>query len=283
MKNTNPAPVSIPVEKLHPFEGHPYQVKDDEEMNALIRSIQEHGVLSPLIVRPLENTTDEYEVLSGHRRLRAAVKAGRKEIPAFIVALDRDAAAIAVVDSNLHREHILPSEKAFAYRLKMEALRHQGTSCQPGAKSRSDAQIAETADESARQIQRYIRLTHLIPELLQQVDEGRIALNPAVEISYLNGNSQHVLLEAMRQNDCTPSLAQAIQLKKLSQEGALSGGAISQLLSELKPNQQEKLKIPMERIRGFFPKTYSETQMEEAIVKMCEAQYRRKMRDCGAR
>ena len=181
MKNTMKKPVAIPVEKLRPFAGHPFKVKDDDEMNALIESIQTQGVLSPLIVRPIENT-EEYEVISGHRRLHAAQKAGITEIPALIYALDRDAAAIAVVDSNLHREHILPSEKAFAYKMKYEAMKHQGTSCQLGTKLRTDEQIAEKANDSARQIQRYIRLTHLIPELLEFMDENRMALSVCLSL-----------------------------------------------------------------------------------------------------
>ena len=190
MKNTMKKPVAIPVEKLRPFAGHPFKVKDDDEMNTLIESIQTQGVLSPLIVRPIENT-DEYEVISGHRRLHAAQKAGITEVPALIYALDRDAAAIAVVDSNLHREHILPSEKAFAYKLKYEALKHQGTSCQVGTKSRTDEQIAENANESARQVQRYIRLTYLIPELLDLMDEGKIALMVGEALSYLGDKEQY--------------------------------------------------------------------------------------------
>lgn len=194
MKNTMKKPVAIPVEKLRPFAGHPFKVRDDDEMNTLIESIQTQGVLSPLIVRPIENT-DEYEVVSGHRRLHAAVKAGISEVPALIYALDRDAAAIAVVDSNLHREHILPSEKAFAYKLKYEALKHQGTSCQVGTKSRTDEQIAENANESARQVQRYIRLTYLIPELLDLMDEGKIALMVGEALSYLGDKEQYAVLE----------------------------------------------------------------------------------------
>ena len=188
MKNTMKKPVAIPVEKLHPFTGHPFKVKDDAEMNTLIESIQTQGILSPLIVRPIENT-DKYEVISGHRRLHAAQKAGITEVPALIYALDRDSAAIAVVDSNLHREHILPSEKAFAYKMKYEAMKHQGTSCQLGTKLCTDEQIAEKANDSARQIQRYIRLTHLIPELLEFMDENRMALSVGVELSFLDEQS----------------------------------------------------------------------------------------------
>ena len=213
MKNTRNQPVNIQVSKLRPFEGHPFKVKGDEEMDTLIESVQTQGILSPLIVRPIENI-DEYEVISGHRRLHAAQKTGISEVPALIYALDRDAAAIAVVDSNLHREHILPSEKAFAYKLKYEAMKHQGTSCQLGTKLRTDEQIAEKADDSARQIQRYIRLTHLIPELLTFMDENKMALSVGVELSFLDEQSQYDVLEQCGINDCTPSYAQAVRLRK---------------------------------------------------------------------
>lgn len=283
MKMTNQTPVSIPVDKLHPFVGHPYKVKDDEEMNTLIESIQAQGVLTPLIVRPLEETSDEYEVVSGHRRLRAAEKAGMKEVPAFIYALDRDAAAIAVVDSNLHRAHILPSEKAFAYKLKLDAMNRQGiTSGQIGQKWSRD-EMAESTDDSSRQIQRYIRLTNLILEILEYVDSGKMALTPAVELSYLTEKEQFDLLETMESEDCTPSLSQAQQMKRLSQSGELNADRIFTMLTEQKPNQREKLKIPMERIRGFFPKEYTAEQIETSIVKLCEAQYRKRMRDRDAR
>ena len=256
MKNTMKKPVAIPVEKLRPFAGHPFKVKDDAEMNTLIESIQTQGVLSPLIVRPIENT-DEYELISGHRRLHAAQKAGITEVSALIYALDRDSAAIAVVDSNLHREHILPSEKAFAYKLKMEAMSHQGTSCQVGTKSRTDEIIGESTQESARQVQRYIRLTYLIPEILQLVDDGKIALTPAVELSYLPEKAQTCLLEEMRRNDCTPSLSQAIRMKKLYQTGSLSPEDISTITQEEKANQQEKVSFKTGDLRKFFPKSYS--------------------------
>ena len=215
MKNTMKKPVNIPVSRLRPFEGHPFKVKDDEEMNTLIESVQTQGILSPLIVRPIENT-DEYEVISGHRRLHAAQKAGIVEIPALIYALDRDSAAIAVVDSNLHREHILPSEKAFAYKLKMEALSHQGTSRQLGEKW-SVSQISESANESERQIHRYIRLTNLIPELLAFMDEGKMALSVGVELSFLDEQSQYDVLEQCEQNDCTPSYSQAFRIFTISE------------------------------------------------------------------
>ena len=275
MKNTMKKPVAIPVEKLRPFNGHPFKVKDDDEMNTLIESIQTQGVLSPLIVRPIENT-DEYEVISGHRRLHAAQKAGITEVPALIYALDRDAAAIAVVDSNLHREHILPSEKAFAYKLKYEALKHQGTSCQVGAKLRTDEQIAENANESARQIQRYIRLTYLIPEFLEKMDKNEIALSVGVELSFLDESSQREVLEQCAINDCTPSYSQAWRMHRADREGTLTTAVIQTIMSEEKANQKARLKIPMERIRKFFPQGYTAAQIEDAVVKLCERDYRRR-------
>ena len=275
MKNTMKKPVAIPVEKLRPFAGHPFKVKDDAEMNTLIESVQTQGILSPLIVRPIEST-DEYEVISGHRRLHAAVKAGIAEVPALIYALDRDAAAIAVVDSNLHREHILPSEKAFAYKLKYEALKHQGTSCQVGTKSRTDEQIAENANDSARQIQRYIRLTHLIPEFLEKMDKGEIALSVGVELSFLDESIQREVLEQCAINDCTPSYSQAWRMHKADREGTLTKAAIQTIMSEEKANQKARLKIPMERIRKYFPQSYTAAQIEDAVVKLCERDYRRR-------
>ena len=275
MKNTMKKPVAIPVEKLRPFAGHPFKVKDDDEMNTLIKSIQTQGVLSPLIVRPIEDT-DEYEVISGHRRLHAARKAGITEVPVLIYALDRDAVAIAVVDSNLHREHILPSEKAFAYKLKYKALKHQGTSCQVGTKSRTDEQIAENANESARQIHRYIRLTYLIPEFLEKMDNSEIALSVGVELSFLDEQSQREVLEQCAINDCTPSYSQAWRIHKTDREGTLTKAAIQTIMSEEKANQKARLKIPMERIRKFFPQSYTAAQIEDAVVKLCERDYRRR-------
>ena len=275
MKNTMKKPVAIPVEKLRPFAGHPFKVKDDAEMNTLIESIQTQGVLSPLIVRPIENT-EEYEVVSGHRRLHAAQKAGITEVPALIYALDRDAAVIAVVDSNLYREHILPSEKAFAYKLKYEALKHQGTSCQVGTKSRTDKQIAENANESARQIQRYIRLTYLIPEFLEKMDRNEIALSVGVELSFLDEQNQRVVLEQCAINDCTPSYSQAWRMHKADREETLTTAVIQTIMSEEKANQKARLKIPMERIRKFFPQSYTAAQIEDAVVKLCERDYRRR-------
>lgn len=279
MKNTMKKPVAIPVEKLHPFTGHPFKVKDDAEMNTLIESIQTQGILSPLIVRPIENT-DKYEVISGHRRLHAAQKAGITEVPALIYALDRDSAAIAVVDSNLHREHILPSEKAFAYKMKYEAMKHQGTSCQLGTKLCTDEQIAEKANDSARQIQGYIRLTHLIPELLEFMDENRMALSVGVELSFLDEQSQRNVLEQCEMNDCTPSYSQAWRMHKADREGTLTKAAIQTIMSEEKANQRETVKIPTEKLRKFAPNANPQ-QLEDFVLKACEhyRKYLRRQRD----
>lgn len=279
MKNTMKKPVAIPVEKLHPFTGHPFKVKDDAEMNTLIESIQTQGILSPLIVRPIENT-DKYEVISGHRRLHAAQKAGITEVPALIYALDRDSAAIAVVDSNLHREHILPSEKAFAYKMKYEAMKHQGTSCQLGTKLCTDEQIAEKANDSARQIQRYIRLTHLIPELLEFMDENRMALSVGVELSFLDEQSQRNVLEQCEMNDCTPSYSQAWRMHKADREGTLTKAAIQTIMSEEKAHQRETVKIPTEKLRKFAPNANPQ-QLEDFVLKACEhyRKYLRRQRD----
>ena len=263
--------MQLPIEKLRPFENHPFQVKDDDEMNQLVWSVLTQGVLTPLVVRPLEN--DEYEVISGHRRLHACQKAGIETVPALVYALDRDAAAIAVVDSNLHREKILPSEKAFAYKLKMDALSHQGTSGQVGQKW-SREEIAE--GESGRQVQRYIRLTELIPQILSMVDAGKIALTPAVELSYLTEQEQQDLLETMESEDCTPSLSQAVQMKKLSQSGELNMDKIFEILRDPKANQQEKISFRVEDLRKFFPKTYSVARIQERILKLLEADCRKR-------
>lgn len=285
MKNT---PKNIAIEKLFPFEGHPFKVQDNEEMNALIESIQEQGILSPLIVRPKENTADEYEIVSGHRRFRAAVKAGIKEVPALIVPLDRDAAAIAVVDSNLHREHILPSEKAFAYKLKAEAIKRYGKfnlgQLVPDYDvTRTTAEIGQISGESYKTVQRYIRLTNLIPPILDMVDEKRIAFTPAVELSYLLPEEQTMLLSEMEYSDCTPNLSQAQRLKALSIQGLFTKEQLSAIMSEEKANQIERVKIPVHRIRKYFPKDYTITQMEETIVKLCEAYHRKRLRDRDSR
>lgn len=273
MKNTMKKPVAIPVEKLRPFAGHPFKVKDDDEMNTLIESIQTQGVLSPLIVRPIENT-EEYEVVSGHRRLHAAQKAGITEVPALIYALDRDSAAIAVVDSNLHREHILPSEKAFAYKLKMEALSHQGkrtdlTLSQLATKLDTATEIGNCSGESRDTVYRYIRLTHLIPELLDLMDEGKIALMVGEALSYLGDKEQYAVLEQCEMNDCTPSYAQAVEMKKRYQGGNFTVENISEILSREKANQRETIKIPTEKLRKYAPNAEAK-QLEDFILKACE-------------
>ena len=271
---------AILVEKLHPFEGHPYKVLDNEEMEALAESIHTEGILSPLIVRPLADT-DEYEVISGHRRLHAAQRAGLSKVPALVYEISREEAAIMLVDSNLHREHILPSEKAFAYKLKMEAMSRQGqrtgiTSTQVGWKLETAEIIGDASGESKNQVRRYIRLTYLLPELLQLVDDGKIALTPAVELSYLPEKAQTYLLEEMRRNDCTPSLSQAVRLKKEYQAKALTVPKLRSIIGEEKANQKERIRIPMERIRKFFPTSYTTVQMEDEIVRLCEAQFRKR-------
>ncbi len=274
----------LDVTKLKEFENHPYKVKHDDEMEMLIESIKEHGILSPIIVRPLEN--DEYEIISGHRRLFASKRAGLTEVPALVVELDRDNAAIALVDSNLHRDNISLSEKAFAYKLKMEAMSRQGhrtdlTSGQLVPKSddnRTSAEIGEPYGESYKTVQRYIRLTYLHPKLLEYVDEGRIAFTPAVELSYLNDIEQQDLIQTIESEDCTPSLSQAVRMKKLSQQGLLDDDKIFEIMSEEKANQKERIKIPTERVRKYFPESYTKAQIEDAIVKLCEANFKRKQK-----
>lgn len=259
-------PTLLKITSLRPFEGHPYKVQDNAEMDALVESIRVNGILAPLIVRPVENG-GEYEVVSGHRRLHAARKAGLTELPVLIRALDRDSAAIAVVDSNLHREHILPSEKAFAYKLKMEALSHRGITCgQIGHKSRDD--ISDT--DSGRQVQRYIRLTHLIPELLEKMDKGEIALSVGVELSYLDEASQRGVLEQCAINDCTPSYSQAWRMHKAEREGVLTKDVIQFLMSEEKANQRETVKVPASRLREVLPKGLDAGKTEDFIIKACE-------------
>lgn len=261
---------NISINKIHPFEGHPYKVLDNEEMNNLIQSVQEYGIMSPLTLRPLENKTDEYEIISGHRRFRAAQKAGLTEVPADIYAVNRDEAAIMLVDSNLHREHILPSEKAFAYKLKYDALRHQGTSSQLGTKLRTDEYIAQESGESRNQVQRYIRLTYLIPELLDLMDEGKIAFSVGVELSYLDDNVQYALLEIIERDNCTPSYSQAFHMHKAMREGGLTMEYIEDLMSQEKPNQRETIKLSYERIRSYVPQKFNAKETENFIIKALE-------------
>lgn len=278
----------LAVDKLRPFDGHPFKVVDNEEMDQLTWSILTQGLLTPLVVRSLEN--GEYEVISGHRRLHACKKAGIEKVPALITEMDRDTAAIALVDSNLHREKILPSEKAYAYKLKLEAMKRQGqrtdlTSGQVGPKLRSDEVIAQEADDSARQVKRYIRLTNLIPGILQMVDEGKIALTPAVELSYLTETEQVDLLETMESEDCTPSLSQAQQLKQLSQAGRLNMDRIFSIMREPKANQQEKISFKVADLRPYFPRHYNTAQMmQEIVIALKERQQRlQRQRDRDAR
>ena len=262
----------LPIQKLRPFEGHPFKVTDNEEMDQLVWSVLTQGLLTPLVVRPLPN--GEYEVVSGHRRLHACKKAGIETVPALITDMDRDAAAIALVDSNLHREKILPSEKAFAYKMKMEALSRQGTSRQVGEKL-SVTQISEASGDSERQVHRYIRLTNLTPGILDMVDEGRIALTPAVELSYLTEWEQRDLLETMESEECTPSLSQAIQMEALSQSGQLDMDTIFHIMTQPKANQQEKISFKVAELRDYFPRHYTAAQMMQEIkVALKERQQR---------
>ena len=268
----------LAVDKLRPFEGHPFKVVDDEEMDQLTWSILTQGLLTPLVVRPLDN--GEYEVISGHRRLHACKKAGIETVPALITDMERDAAAIALVDSNLHREHILPSEKAYAYKMKAEAMKRYG---KPNLghvvpdydSTRTTAEIGEASGESYKTVQRYIRLTNLIPGILQKVDEGRIALTPAEELSYLTEWEQRDLLETMESEDCTPSLSQAIQMKALSQSGQLDMDTIFHIMTQPKANQQEKISFKVSELRDFFPRHYTAAQMMQEIkVALKERQQR---------
>ncbi|WP_316637814.1 ParB/RepB/Spo0J family partition protein [uncultured Ruminococcus sp.] len=266
---------NISINQLHPFKDHPYKVLDNDEMNSLIESIQEHGIMSPLIVRPLEGTTDQYEIISGHRRFRAAQKAGLSEVPAFIRPVSRDEAAIMLVDSNLHREHILPSEKAFAYKMKYEALRHQGTSCQLGTKLRTDELIAQENGESRNQVQRYIRLTNLIPELLDLMDEGKIAFFVGVELSYLPPEIQQELYEIIDREDCTPSYSQAFRLHKSFNNCSLTREGLAAVMSEEKPNQKEKVSFKYDDLRKYFPDSYSVGDIQRYILNLVAKDYQR--------
>ena len=271
---------NLKIENLKEFEGHPYKVTDNEEMEALALSIKENGILSPVVVRPIEDTGD-YEIISGHRRIFAAKKAGLTEVPASIYAISREEAIIALVDSNLHREHILPSEKAFAYKMKMDALSHQGkrtdlTSDQVGLKFSAE-QVSN--DDSATQVKRYIRLTNLIKPLLDMVDEGKIAFTPAVELSFLNDTEQADLVEVIEVCEATPNLSQAQRLKKISQGDGLIPEVIAEVLNEQKANQKERIKIPTEKLRKYFPKRYTAADMEKEIFAMLEKRYKEKQKD----
>ena len=285
MKSNKPkAPVMIPVENLVPFDGHPYKVLDDDSMNDLTESVQENGILEPITVRPLENT-DNYEIISGHRRYHAAKKAGLTEVPAFIRAVSRDEAAIMLVDSNLHRERILPSEKAFAYKLKFEALEHQGkrtllTSDQLGPKLTAEM-ISDT--DSATQVKRYIRLTNLIPELLDMMDENKIAFSVGVELSFLDDQLQYDVLNACEENDNTPSYAQAVRMHKAYGTGELTKNDIDTIMCEEKANQRETIKIPADKLKGKIPNGYIGQQRQDFILKACDYYYRHLIRQRDAR
>ena len=272
----------IPLNELHPFKEHPFKIQNDDEMKRLIESIRKFGTLTPALARPLPE--GGYELISGHRRLAACQVLGIETMPVIIRAMSGDEAVIAMVDANLQREHILPSEKAFAYKMKLDAIKHQGkASVQVAEKLLSVEKVADDAGESKDQVRRYIRLTDLIPELLSMVDDGKIAFNPAVEISYLDKAEQQVLLNAMELNDCTPSHAQAIRLKKLSQEGVLQDQTIYDILAEQKPNQQEQYKFKREDIRKYFPKSYTDKQVCDTVIKLLEQWQRRRERDRDSR
>lgn len=272
----------IPLNELHPFKDHPFKIQSDEEMKRLIESIQKFGTLTPALARPLPE--GGYELISGHRRLAACLVLGIETMPVIIREMSDDEAVIAMVDANLQREHILPSEKAFAYKMKLDAIKHQGkASVQVAEKLLSVEKVADDAGESKDQVRRYIRLTYLIPELLEMVDENKIAFNPAVEISYLEQSEQRVLLNAMELNDCTPSHAQSIRLKKLSQDGVLNDQTIYDILAEQKPNQQEQYKFKREDIRKYFPKSYTDKQVCDTVIKLLEQWQRRRERDRDSR
>ena len=263
----------IPLDQLKPFRNHPFKVRDDQRMLDTVDSIREYGVLVPAIARP--DPEGGYELISGHRRKRGCEMAGLQTMPVIIRNLDDDAAVLVMVDSNIQREELLPSERAFAYKMKLEALKHQGarmdlTSCQVGTKLRADEKLAESVNESARTVQRFIRLTELISELLDMVDERKLAFNPAVEVSYLRRDEQRMLLEAMDAEQTTPSLSQAQRLKKFSQEGRLTEEAMSAIMSEEKKSDMDKVTLRSDTLRRYFPKSYTPKQMEQTIIKLLD-------------
>lgn len=273
---------NIPLDELHPFKNHPFKVQNNEEMERMIESIRKVGTIIPALARPLPD--GGYELISGHRRLAACQVLGIETMPVIVREMSDDEAVIAMVDANLQRETILPSEKAFAYKMKLDAIKHQGvTSRQLGEKLLSITQVSKDSDDSERQIQRYIRLTCLIPELLSMVDDKKIAFNPAVEISYLDRDEQLTLLDAINMNDCTPSHAQSIRLKKMSQDGLLTADAIYAILSEEKPNQKEQIKLPRDELRKYFPQNYSDKQIKRDILKGLELLKRQRERNRDAR
>lgn len=273
---------NIPLDELHPFKNHPFKILNNEEMERMIESIRKVGTITPALARPLPD--GGYELISGHRRLAACQVLGIETMPVIVREMSDDEAVIAMVDANLQRETILPSEKAFAYKMKLEAIKHQGiTSRQVGEKLLSVTQVSKESDDSERQIQRYIRLTYLIPELLSMVDDNKIAFNPAVEISYLDRDEQLTLLDAINMNDCTPSHAQSIRLKKMSQDGLLTADVVYAVLSEEKPNQKEQIKLPRDEFRKYFPQNYSDEQIKRDILKGLELLKRQRERNRDAR
>ena len=273
---------NIPLDELHPFKNHPFKILNNEEMERMIESIRKVGTITPALARPLPD--GGYELISGHRRLAACQVLGIETMPVIVREMSDDEVVIAMVDANLQRETILPSEKAFAYKMKLEAIKHQGvTSRQVGEKLLSVTRVSKDSDDSDRQIQRYIRLTYLIPELLSMVDDNTIAFNPAVEISYLDRDEQLTLLDAINMNDCTPSHAQSIRLKKMSQDGLLTADAIYAILSEEKPNQKEQIKLPRDELRKYFPQNYSDKQIKRDILKGLELLKRQRERNRDAR
>ena len=273
---------NIPLDELHPFKNHPFKILNNEEMERMIDSIRKVGTITPALARPLPD--GGYELISGHRRLAACQVLGIETMPVIVREMSDDEAVIAMVDANLQRETILPSEKAFAYKMKLEAIKHQGvTSRQVGEKLLSVTQVSKDSDDSERQIQRYIRLTYLIPELLSMVDDNKIAFNPAAEISYLDREEQLTLLDAINMNDCTPSHAQSIRLKKMSQDGLLTADAIYDILSEEKPNQKEQIKLSRDELRKYFPQNYSNEQIKRDILKGLELLKRQRERNRDAR
>ncbi len=279
-----PKLANIKLEKLYPFEGHPYKVVDDESMEELKESIKEKGMLNRIIVRPLENTTDEYEIISGHRRVHAAELLGIKEVPAVVYFIDRDEATVLMVDSNCQRDSVSPVEKGKAYKMKLDAIKHQGTSRQVVGKLKESAEsVSET--ESGRTVQRFIRLTYLTPELQEYVDTGKMKVSPAVEISFLNEERQRDIVDCIEENDIFPSHAQTRRMRQLDTEGKLDYESIKEIISELKPNQVEKLKIPMDDIRQYVPYGYTPQQISELAILLFKQNYERqcRMRDDGAR
>ena len=276
--------IMVRLDKIHPFKNHPFKVVDDEDMRKTADSIREYGVLVPAIVRPMGN--GEYEMISGHRRRYASMLAGKEEMPVIVREMDDDTATILMVDSNLQREQILPSERAKAYQMKMDALRHQGqrtdlTSCQVGTKLRADEQLAKDTGESARTVQRFVRLNHLIPELLDMVDDKKIAFNPAVELSYMKPEDQKEFFEAMNIAQTPPSVSQAQRLKKSSQEGRCTPELIESIMDEDKKSPLDRVVFDSEELRKYFPKNYTSKQMQDAILKLLDQWTKKKAREQG--